>query len=60
MNNVTFDQAWQQLQQLVTAIEDETLPLDELAQKVKLAKSLITFCDEKLRGIEQDLQDSPE
>ena len=56
MNHLTFDQAWQQLQQLVAAIEEESLPLDELASKVKEAKQLIRHCEEKLRLIEQDLK----
>jgi exodeoxyribonuclease VII small subunit len=56
MNHLTFDQAWQQLQQLVAAIEEESLPLDELASKVKEAKQLIRYCEEKLRNIEQDLK----
>lgn len=56
MNNKTFDEAWQELEKLVAAIEDETLPLDELAQKVKAAKQLIRYCEEKLRSIENDLK----
>ncbi|WP_416439438.1 exodeoxyribonuclease VII small subunit [Phnomibacter sp. MR] len=55
MNERTFDEAWQELQQLVNDIEDETLPLDALAAKVKAAKKLIRLCEEKLRGIEKDL-----
>jgi exodeoxyribonuclease VII small subunit len=51
----TFDQAWAELEKLVEAIEDENLPLDELAVKVKAARTLIKYCEEKLRGIEKDL-----
>lgn len=58
MNERTFDDAWQELQQLVSDIEDETLPLDALAAKVKSAKQLIRFCEEKLRNIEKDLHDA--
>lgn len=55
MNKQTFDDAWKALEKLVAEIEDETIPLDELAAKVKAAKKLIQFCEEKLRGIEKDL-----
>lgn len=55
MSKQTFDDAWKALEKLVTEIEDETIPLDELATKVKAAKQLIKFCEEKLRGIEKDL-----
>ena len=58
MNERTFDEAWQELQELVGDIEDETLPLDALAEKVKAAKQLIRFCEEKLRNIEKDLHDA--
>jgi exodeoxyribonuclease VII small subunit len=55
MSEQTFDDAWKALEKLVAEIEDETIPLDELAAKVKAAKQLIRFCEEKLRGIEKDL-----
>lgn len=55
MSEQTFDTAWKELEKLVAEIEDETLPLDALAAKVKAAKQLIRFCEEKLRGIEKDL-----
>jgi len=55
MSEQTFDDAWKALEKLVSEIEDETIPLDELATKVKAAKQLIKFCEEKLRGIEKDL-----
>jgi exodeoxyribonuclease VII small subunit len=51
----TFDQAWAELEKLVAEIEDESLPLDALATKVKEARTLIKYCEEKLRGIEKDL-----
>ncbi|MCU0334984.1 MAG: exodeoxyribonuclease VII small subunit [Chitinophagaceae bacterium] len=55
---MTFDEAWQTLQQLVAEVEDESLPLDQLAEKVKAARQLVKFCEAKLRSIEQDLQQS--
>ncbi|MCU0395944.1 MAG: exodeoxyribonuclease VII small subunit [Chitinophagaceae bacterium] len=56
MKKKTFDEAWQELEKLVAAIEDENIPLDELAEKVKAAKNLIRYCEEKLRSIENDLK----
>jgi exodeoxyribonuclease VII small subunit len=52
----SFDEAWQALQQLVAEVEDENLPLDQLAEKVKAARQLMKYCEAKLRSIEQDLQ----
>lgn len=52
----SFDEAWQTLQQLVAEVEDENLPLDQLAEKVKAARQLMKYCEAKLRSIEHDLQ----
>lgn len=52
----SFDEAWQTLQQLVAEVEDENLPLDQMAEKVKAARQLMKYCETKLRSIEQDLQ----
>lgn len=57
MSEKTFDEAWKELETLIRDIEDETLPLDALAEKVKTARSLIAYCEEKLRNIEQSLSD---
>ncbi len=53
---MSFDDAWSALQLLVADIENDEIPLDELAAKVKEAKTLIKYCDERLRGIESDLK----
>lgn len=55
MINLTFDTAYAELEKIIRLIETESIPLDELAAKVKEAKELIRFCEEKLRGIESEL-----
>ncbi len=61
MENKTFDQAWHELENLMTEMEDEAMPLDALAVKVKTARQLIRYCEDKLRSIEKDLtnEDAP-
>jgi|GEM_PF-442670 exodeoxyribonuclease VII small subunit len=56
MNPLTFDEAYSQLEKIVRDIEQEQVPLDELAARVKDAKLLITYCENKLRSIETELQ----
>ena len=56
MSQLTFDTAYAELEKIVRQIESENVPLDELATKVKEAKELIRFCEEKLHGIEQELK----
>ena len=53
-----FDEAWQELEQLVADIEDENLPLEQLADKVKAARQLINYCQHQLKQIEDSLQDN--
>lgn len=53
-----FDEAWQELEQLVADIEDENLPLEQLAHKVKAARQLINYCQHQLKQIEESLQDN--
>jgi exodeoxyribonuclease VII small subunit len=57
---VTFDIAYAAIEEIVQQIESETIPLDELAEKVKTAKELLAFCHEKLRNIETELKDKAE
>jgi len=60
MIKVTFDTAYTELEKIIRLIESETIPLDELAEKVKEAKELIRFCEDKLRGIENELSKASE
>lgn len=57
-NNLKFDDAFAQIEQIVQQIEQEQIPLDELAEKVKAAKALIAFCEAKLKDIEATITDS--
>jgi exodeoxyribonuclease VII small subunit len=55
---MTFDKAYAEIEEIVGQIENEAIPLDQLAEKVKKAKELIAFCNEKLRNIEAELKDT--
>jgi exodeoxyribonuclease VII small subunit len=52
---LTYNEAYLQLQQVVEQIEDDNLQLDALAEKIKIAKELIQYCEKKLRSIEGDI-----
>ena len=54
-NNLTNETAYAELQQIATEIENETVSVDVLAEKVKRASELITFCQTKLRSTEQEV-----
>ena len=55
---LTYSSAFSELEKLVTQIEDNRIPLDTLASKVKKANELIEFCEIKLRAIEKEINEA--
>lgn len=53
--NMTYEQAFEELRSIASEIEDETVSVDVLADKVKRASELITFCQTKLRSTEVEV-----
>lgn len=51
----TYEAAYAELKQIATEIENESVSVDVLAEKVKRAAELITFCQNKLRSTEQEV-----
>lgn len=52
---MTYEQAFEELKNIAAEIEDETVSVDVLADKVKRASELITFCQNKLRSTESEV-----
>jgi exodeoxyribonuclease VII small subunit len=52
---LTYEAAYQELDQIAAEIQNETVSVDQLAQKVKRASELITFCQAKLRSTEKEV-----
>lgn len=53
--NLTYEAAFKELAQIAKEIENETVSVDVLAQKVKRASELITFCQTKLKNTEAEV-----
>jgi exodeoxyribonuclease VII small subunit len=53
--NLTYDSAYRELAQIAKDIENETVTVDVLAEKVKRAAELITYCQAKLRSTETEV-----
>lgn len=51
---LTYETAYTELSKIVKDIEQENVPLDELAQKITRANELIDFCKERLRLTEDE------
>ncbi len=52
---LTYESAYKELAQIAKEIETESVSVDELAQKVKRASELITFCQAKLKSTETEV-----
>lgn len=53
--NLTYEAAYQELAFIAREIENESVSVDVLAQKVKRASDLITFCQTKLKSTEAEV-----
>jgi exodeoxyribonuclease VII small subunit len=52
---LTYEKAYIELKQIAQEIETESVSVDVLAEKVKRASELITFCQTKLRSTEAEV-----
>ena len=52
---LTYETAYDELVQIAREIEEESVSVDILAQKVKRASELITFCQGKLKSTEVEV-----
>ena len=53
---LTYREAQQQLEQIVAAVENEELDVDELSEQVQKAMELIAFCRTTLKKTEEAVQ----
>ncbi|MEO5602134.1 MAG: exodeoxyribonuclease VII small subunit [Cyclobacteriaceae bacterium] len=51
----TYSEAFDELQQIVSEIEEGQISVDELSEKVKRAAMLISICKSKLSSTEEDV-----
>lgn len=56
-SNLSYTEALSKLEEIVEQIEDDSIMLDTLTEKVAQANELIKYCEGKLRSIEGDVRD---
>jgi exodeoxyribonuclease VII small subunit len=54
---LTYTEAFDELQQLIQEMEDGTITVDVLSEKVKRAAFLIQLCKKKLTQTEEDVNE---
>jgi exodeoxyribonuclease VII small subunit len=47
----TYESAYNELQQIVSALQNDAISIDDLSEKVKRASELVAFCQDKLRSV---------
>ena len=52
---MNYESAYKELQAIAKEIENESVSVDVLAEKVKRASELISFCQKKLRATEEEV-----
>jgi len=52
----TYTEAFEELQEIVSQIEEGDITVDELSEKVKRAAKLIKICKDKLTATEENVE----
>jgi exodeoxyribonuclease VII small subunit len=52
MENLTYEQAAQELDQILAELKTDKISIDKLADKVERAAKLASFCSQKLKTTE--------
>jgi len=55
-DNLSYEEALEQLQDIVKKLENKEIKIDELASTVAKANELVEFCQEKLQQTENEIQ----
>ncbi|UKN01594.1 exodeoxyribonuclease VII small subunit [Paracrocinitomix mangrovi] len=53
--DLKYEEALEQLQEIVSLLERKEIKIDDLADKVKEAKALVEFCRKKLEKTEEEI-----
>ena len=57
-NKLTYSQAFDELQQIISALENSEIYIDELDAKIKRASELLKICQTKLFNAEENISNS--
>lgn len=57
MEDLTYEKAEQELEQILDDLRNDRIGIDALADKVERASKLIIFCKEKLASTEKKVED---
>jgi exodeoxyribonuclease VII small subunit len=53
---LTYNEAFDKLEEILEQLEEGNIPLDKLSAKVKLANEFIAICENRLRKIQDEIK----
>jgi exodeoxyribonuclease VII small subunit len=54
---LTYNEAFDKLEEILEQLEEGDIPLDKLSTKVKQANEFIAICETKLRNIQNEIKE---
>ncbi|MBS5908915.1 MULTISPECIES: exodeoxyribonuclease VII small subunit [Dysgonomonas] len=57
MDEISYEQASKELEQILSELKSDNISIDKLAEKVERASKLAVFCNEKLRTTESKVSE---
>lgn len=55
-NEPNYQEAFEEIQEILSEIENGNISIDDLSDKVKRASELMDICNNKLKNTEKDVQ----
>lgn len=52
----TYETSLQELQTIVSELQEGKVNMDDLTAKIRRASALVSYCQEKLRGLEKEIE----
>lgn len=56
MDEITYEEAARELEEILSELKEDKVPVDLLATKVERAAKLAAYCSERLRTTENQIQ----
>lgn len=56
ISKLTYDEAKEELEAIVTSLNEDDVSIDSLTEKIKRASQLIEYCKKKLRSTEEEIK----
>lgn len=53
---LTYEQACERLKAIISKMENGQMQIDELSENIKQAEQMISFCKDKLKKVEVDVE----